>query len=47
MASIKPQEKTVNYRGADKSLARLGMKQTRKHFSDARDFNVCFFLCCC
>ena len=27
------------YRGADKSLARPGMKQARKHVSDARDFN--------
>jgi len=28
-----------NYRGADKSLARLGRKQARKHVRDARDFN--------
>ena len=27
------------YRGADKSLARPGMKQVRKHVRDARDFN--------
>jgi len=27
------------YRGADKSLARRGRKQTRKHVKDARDFN--------
>ena len=27
------------YRGADKSLARPGRKQTRKHVRDARDFN--------
>jgi len=27
------------YRGADKSLARPGRKQTRKHDRDARDFN--------
>jgi len=27
------------YRGADKSLARPGMKQARKHVRDARDFN--------
>ena len=27
------------YRGADKSLARPGRKQARKHVSDARDFN--------
>ena len=27
------------YRGADKSLARPGRKQARKHFRDARDFN--------
>ena len=29
----------VNYRGADKSLARPGKKQARKHVTDARDFN--------
>ena len=27
------------YRGADKSLARPGRKQARKHDRDARDFN--------
>jgi len=27
------------YRGADKSLARPGRKQTRQHVMDARDFN--------
>ena len=27
------------YRGADKSLARSGRKQARKHVKDARDFN--------
>ena len=27
------------YRGVDKSLARPGRKQARKHFRDARDFN--------
>ena len=27
------------YRGADKSLARLGRKQSRKHVRDAHDFN--------
>ena len=27
------------YRGADKSLARPGRKQVRKHVRDARDFN--------
>ena len=27
------------YRGADKSLARTGRKQARKHVRDARDFN--------
>jgi len=27
------------YFGADKSLARPGRKQTRKHVTDARDFN--------
>ena len=30
---------SVNYRGADKSLARPGRKQARKHVRDARDFN--------
>jgi len=29
----------VTYRGADKSLARRGMKQARKHVRDAHDFN--------
>jgi len=28
------------YRGADKSLARSGRKQARKHVRDARDFNI-------
>jgi hypothetical protein len=28
-----------NYRGADKSLARPGRKQARKHVTEARDFN--------
>ena len=28
-----------NYRDADKSLARPGRKQARKHVRDARDFN--------
>ena len=27
------------YRGADRSLARPGRKQARKHIRDARDFN--------
>jgi len=27
-----------HYRGADKSLARTGRKQARKHVGDARDF---------
>ena len=27
------------YRSAEKSLARPGMKQARKHIRDARDFN--------
>ena len=31
--------RTVYYRGADKSLARPGRKQARKHVRDARDFN--------
>ena len=30
---------SVRYRGADKSLARPGRKQARKHVRDARDFN--------
>ena len=30
---------SVKYRGADKSLARPGRKQARKHVRDARDFN--------
>ena len=29
----------LHYRGADKSLARSGRKQARKHVRDARDFN--------
>ena len=29
----------VSYRGADKSIARPGRKQARKHVRDARDFN--------
>ena len=40
------------YRGADKSLARPGRKQARKHVRDARDFNnietravIIFFSC--
>ena len=28
------------YRSADKSLARRGRKQARKHVGDARDFNI-------
>ena len=30
---------SYRYRGADKSLARPGRKQARKHVRDARDFN--------
>jgi len=30
---------SVMYRGADKSLARPGRKQSQKHARDARDFN--------
>jgi len=33
------QEPGSFYRGADKSLARPGRKQARKHVTDARDFN--------
>ena len=29
----------IHYRGADKSLARPGREQARKHVRDARDFN--------
>jgi len=29
----------TTYRSTDKSLARPGRKQARKHFRDARDFN--------
>jgi len=29
----------IQYRGADKSLARPGRKQARKHVREARDFN--------
>ena len=29
----------IKYRGADKSLARPGRKQARKHVRDVRDFN--------
>jgi len=29
-----------NHRGADKSLARPGRKQARKHVREARDFNT-------
>ena len=32
-------ETILTYRGADKSLARPGRKQARKHVRDARDFN--------
>ena len=42
----------VYFRGADKSLARPGRKQARKHVRDARDFNnietqsiIIFFFC--
>jgi len=28
------------YRGADKSLARPGREEARKHVRDARDFNI-------
>ena len=32
-------EHVALYRGADKSLARPGWKQARKHVRDSRDFN--------
>jgi len=32
-------DSTNIYRGADKSLARTGRKQARKHVRDTRDFN--------
>jgi len=39
------QAETVRvYRGADKSLARPGRKQARKHVRDARDFNNTEFI---
>jgi trehalose-6-phosphatase len=31
---------SFHYRDADKSLARRGRKQARKHVRDARDFNT-------
>ena len=34
-----PHSGPILYRGADKSLARPGMKQARKHVRDARGFN--------
>jgi len=44
----KPFQLWRNYQGADKSLARPGRKQARKHVRDARDFNklskIFFFL---
>ena len=33
------EKRILIYRGADKSLARPGTKQARKHERDARDFN--------
>ena len=37
---MSPAQKYVaTYRGADKSLARPGRKQARKHVRDSRDFN--------
>jgi len=33
------ESESSNYRDADKSLARPGRKQSRKHVRDARDFN--------
>jgi len=33
------EDRYQSYRGADKSLARPGMKQARKHVRDVRDFN--------
>ena len=44
--SLKKERKTDPYRGADKSLARLGRKQARKHVRDARDFNNIEFASC-
>ena len=34
-----PRYGPIFYRGADKSLARPGRKQARKHVRDTRDFN--------
>ena len=36
---LRKYEFRVKYRGAIKSLARKGRKQTRKHVRDARDFS--------
>ena len=38
-ASVDLVHQNTKYLGADKSLARLGRKQARKHVRDARDFN--------
>jgi len=37
--AITQQDRQCTYRGVDKSLARPGMKQARKHVRDVRDFN--------
>ena len=39
MPSMNMTELGSKYRGADKSLARPGRKQARKHVRDTRDFN--------
>ena len=39
LQAMKLVSQKVSYRGADKSLARPGSKQARKHVRDARDFN--------
>jgi len=36
---VSPEKVAPTYRGADKSLARPGRKEVRKHVRDARDIN--------
>jgi len=39
MENVVKKKNPIKYQGADKSLARPGWKQARKHFRNARDFN--------
>jgi len=39
VVNILRKKRRLHYRGADKSLARPGRKQARKHVRNARDFN--------